>query len=65
MRTEIYVEVGGKKTYSKTLVDTVKEIWKAEGNKVKDLENIELYFKPEESKCYYVINSDVKGYFEA
>ena len=38
------------------LLDYAKETWKAEGNKVKDLQSIELYYKPEEGKCYYVFN---------
>ncbi|MDR2940482.1 MAG: DUF6465 family protein [Clostridiales bacterium] len=64
MKTDIYIEVGGKKVNSKTLVETTKEKWKAEGNKVKDLQAVEIYFKPEEGMCYYVLNSGVEGSFE-
>lgn len=63
MKTELHIELNGVKTDYKILFDTVKEIWKSEGNKVKDLESMELYFKPDELKCYYVINGEAKGYF--
>ncbi len=63
MKTDLFIELRGVKTDSKQLIDTAKEIWKAEGNKVKDLDTLELYYKPDDSKCYYVINSDCKGFF--
>lgn len=64
MKTEIYVEFNGKKIDQKQLVDMAKEIWKAEGNKVKDLNSIELYLKPDESKCYYVFNGKASDSFD-
>ena len=65
MKTEFYIEVFEKKVSAKSLFETVKDIWKAEGNRVKDLDSLELFYKPEEGRCYYVINSEPKGYFEA
>lgn len=64
MKTDLYIELNGKKTDSKNLVDTAKEIWKSEGKFVKDIQSLELYFNPEENKCYYVINDENKGFFE-
>ena len=64
MKIEYYVELGGNQTDLKGLAEIVKETWKGYGNKIKDLKNIDIYFKPEEQKCYYVINGDVKGEFE-
>jgi len=63
MKTDLYIEVDGKQTNYKTLIDTAKEIWKDEGHMVKDLVSLELYFKPSESSCYYVINGVEKGHF--
>ena len=31
------------------------------GKKEKDLKDIKIYIKPEESKAYYVINGDISG----
>ncbi len=41
----------------------IKQIWKDGGNLAKDLNTIDIYFKVEENKCYYVINGNVTGDF--
>ena len=64
MKIDYFVELNGVQTDCKNLSDIVKEIWKSEGNLVKDLNSIEIYFKPEEKMCYYVINGDNQGKFE-
>jgi len=64
MKIEYFVELNGEQTDCKKLSDVVKEIWKSEGNLVKDLDHMEIYFKPEEKKCYYVVNGESKGQFE-
>lgn len=56
MKTDFFVEFNGKKVNQKQLEDKAKELWKSEGNKVKDLKTVELYYKPDENKCYYVFN---------
>lgn len=58
MKTDVFVEFSGKQLDTKQLLDTAKEIWKTDGNKVKDLQTVELYCKPEEGKCYYVFNGE-------
>lgn len=64
MKTALYVEFAGKQTLDKDLVAKVKELWTAEGNKVKDITTLSLYVKPEESVAYYVINEEVSGKIE-
>jgi len=64
MKIEYFVELGGVQTDCKGLSDIVKEIWRGEGNLMKDLKSMDIYFKPEENMCYYVINSDVQGKFQ-
>ncbi len=58
MKSDLFVQCQGKNVDTKQLLDTAKEIWKADGNKVKDLQTVELYYKPEEQKCYYVFNGE-------
>ncbi len=58
MKSELYVQYAGQQVDTKQLMDIAKETWKAEGNKVKDLQSIELYYKPEEGRCYYVFNGE-------
>ena len=63
IKTELFIELNGKQTNYRTLTDTAKEIWKEAGNLVKDIDSLELYFKPDEGSCYYVINGEEKGNF--
>ena len=63
MKLDLYIEAYGNKIEHKVIIEKVKEIWKADGNKVKDLANLEIYYKPEEQKCYYIINGEINGCF--
>ncbi|MBR6400951.1 MAG: hypothetical protein IKS17_07000 [Firmicutes bacterium] len=58
MKANLFVEFSDKQVDTAALFETAKEIWKNDGNKVKDLQTVELYYKPEESKCYYVFNGE-------
>ena len=64
MKTALFVEFGGKQTEDKVLVAQAKELWVAEGKKVKDIKSLNLYVKPEENAAYYVINDDFSGKIE-
>jgi len=63
MKTDFYVEVHGEQMDYTKLIETAKEIWKADGNKIKDIEYLQLYFNTDEKTCYYVINNESKGSF--
>ena len=64
MKSNIYVEYQGIQKEQKDFVTTAKEIWvKQLGNKIKDIETLDLYVKPEEHMVYYVFNDSVKGNF--
>lgn len=63
MKENLFVEFRGDKMEQKQLVKLAKDIWTDQGNKIKDLKTLDLYYKPEESTCYYVINGDVTGSF--
>lgn len=63
MKVALNVEYNGSKTDCKHLVERVKEVWREDGNKMKEIENLEVYFKPQESTCYYVINGKISGSF--
>ncbi len=66
MKSEVIVQFGGKEINTANVEAQAKEIWKEAGNKVKDLKDVKLYVKPEESKCYYVFNGEGadNNYFE-
>jgi len=64
LKQNFYAEFKGSQTNYGDLVKIVKERWIADGNKLKDLVKLDIYFKPEESACYYVANETHKGSFE-
>ena len=64
LKPDVYVEINGVQTDIQVLVETIKDIWKNEGNLMKDLKRLEVYFKPDEQMCYYVANGESKGQFE-
>ena len=66
LKSNLYVQFGGKDFDTQKIMDDAKELWKAQGKRVKDLNTDDLYLKPEENKCYYVFNgeSSEDNYFE-
>jgi len=64
MKTELFIEIPDRRVAYSELLETIKDMWKSDGHLVKDIKNVELYFKPDERRCYYVINGDSKGYLE-
>ena len=61
MRTEFYVEFDGQQINLDDIEFAIKNSWKSDGNKVKDLKTLQIYYKPREHKAYYVINGESKG----
>jgi len=64
LKSDFYVEAFGKKIEQKILIEKVKDIWKSQDKRVKDISTLEMYYKPEEAKCYYVINGKIDGSFD-
>ncbi len=58
MKSNLFVQFNGKDFDTNQILDYAKEIWKTSGNKVKDLNTVDLYLKPEENRCYYVFNGE-------
>ena len=49
MKATLYVEYGQNQREDKALVSRAKEIWVNAGNKIKDIDTLNLYVKPEEA----------------
>lgn len=56
------LQFSGKEVNTANVLETVKKIWveKFQG-KLEDIKTIELYFKPEESRAYFVVNGLSNG----
>ncbi len=61
MKTAFYVESYGRQAEEKAIIAKIKELWVADGNKIKDITELNIYAKPEEDACYYTINGTVSG----
>lgn len=61
MKLELFIEIDENKVDHKTLIAKAKEAWVSDGKLIRDIANLELYYKPSERVCYYVINGDTKG----
>lgn len=63
MKAELFLEFGGKQIAEADIVKTAKKIWTDDGNKISDINSLDLYIKPEENKAYFVINENYTGNF--
>ncbi len=64
VKANVTLQFDGKSFTQAELIKIAKDVWKYDHKKkVSDLKSIDLYVKPEESICYYVINGDVAGSF--
>ncbi|MBR5577737.1 MAG: DNA-binding protein [Lachnospiraceae bacterium] len=60
----VTLQFDGKAYTEKELTIIAKDVWKYDlGRDEAEIKTIELYVKPEEGVCYYVINSEVTGSF--
>lgn len=64
-KCSVQIQYAGKACTLEDLEKTVRDIWKEDlKQKAGDLQNIELYVKPEENKVYYVMNGEHRGSFD-
>ncbi len=62
MKKKLCIEYGEKKVMESDIINEVKRIWRDDNKLVKDIKTLDLYLKPEENKCYYVVNNQDKGF---
>ena len=63
MRHVTHIQSRGKEMTEKQLLDMFKQLWKDNGNMIKDIKTVDLYYNTDESNCYYVVNGKEKGMF--
>lgn len=64
LKSNMVVEYQGKQVVCKDVLAAAKKVWVDGGNKVKDLNTVDLYIKPEENAAYYVFNDTESGKIE-
>lgn len=64
VKTSITLQFYGKSYTEEDLLKIAKDVWKFDlKKKAGELESVELYVKPEENTCYYVMNKEIGGSF--
>lgn len=64
LKTEMHIQFAGKSYSQEDLVKIARDVWKYDlKQKVRDLESVDLYVKPEENMVYYVMNREFTGSF--
>lgn len=64
IKSSITLQFYGKSYTEEELLKIAKDVWKFDlKKKAGELESVELYVKPEENTCYYVMNKDIGGSF--
>ncbi len=58
MKSDILVEFQGRQIDTNAQMNKFKDIWKEQGGKVKDLDDVKLYINVEQGLVHYVINGD-------
>ncbi len=64
MKMETFVELDGNQVDTNKQNLRFKEIWKEQGFKVKDLEDVSIYINLNQNKVFYVANGDISGSFD-
>lgn len=52
----------GEQITDKEILAKIKEKWQADGNKVKDIDSLNIYPNVADNKAYYVINGTIEDY---
>lgn len=58
---EVIVQYQGRSIYAKDLNEKALEDFVANGGKKEEVKQVQLYVKPEDNACYYVINNKITG----
>ncbi|MCR5410579.1 MAG: DUF6465 family protein [Lachnospiraceae bacterium] len=64
MKSELTIQYDGQDNKESDLIAKAKDAFKAAGNKASDIKKLDVYFQPENSIAYFVINDDFKGEFQ-
>ncbi len=61
IKQQMILQFNGQEADISAVEASVKQAWKDAGNKMVDINSLEIYVKPEEGKAYYVVNKEVDG----
>lgn len=62
-KMNFYVQFQDAEYNEQDIIAQVKKIWKDAGNRIADLNTMDIYVKPEEKMVYYTINEELSASF--
>ncbi|WP_029320455.1 DUF6465 family protein [Butyrivibrio sp. AE3004] len=62
-KTEFFIQYKDYEVRTTDIAETIREKYVAEGHKVSDIKELQIYLKPEENTAYYVVNHTDTGKF--
>ncbi|MBR6896550.1 MAG: hypothetical protein IKN24_00095 [Lachnospiraceae bacterium] len=60
-KINLTIQAAGVEVTEASVKEAVKAAWVADGRKVKEIDTLDIYVKPEEKKAYYVVNESENG----
>ncbi|MBQ6595799.1 MAG: hypothetical protein IJH78_09100 [Clostridia bacterium] len=61
IKEQMILQYDGRDVKIDELSSQIKAAWKEAGNKLADIQTLDIYVKPQEGKAYYVINKTIEG----
>jgi len=61
IKEQMILQFDGRDMQIDALSAQIKAAWKEAGNKLADIQTLDIYVKPQEGKAYYVINKAIEG----
>ena len=61
IKEQMILQYDGRDMQIDALSAQIKAAWKEAGNKLADIQTLDIYVKPQEGKAYYVINKSIEG----
>ncbi|WP_394925426.1 DUF6465 family protein [uncultured Robinsoniella sp.] len=62
-KMNFYVQFQDAEYNEQDIIAQVKKLWKDAGNRIADLNTMDIYVKPEEKMVYYTINEELSASF--
>lgn len=56
MKNTFFIQFNENEVSSQDIIKKLKEIWISKGNKIKDIKEVNVYFKTEENTAYCIVN---------
>lgn len=61
MTQQMFLQFNEQEVELSAVEANVKKAWKDAGKKLNEIEQLDIYVKPQEGKAYFVVNKEIEG----